>query len=260
MPKKQKRIYMAKNKSIKVLQITDSHLFAKNQEMFGVKCNENFLRVIEKIKQHAKPFDFILATGDISQDESQEAYQLFRDTLAQFKVPIYWIPGNHDDLIKMQAIFQQSPYFFHQQNLTVGDWEFIFVDTKIQGKDTGFISDEELNKLGKLLAQSQASRVAIVMHHHPIPVSTPLIDKYILENREDFLSMINQYKKVRLIICGHVHGDYTITAKHFSLETSPATCLQWPKDKKDLKIDYRMGYKVYQFSDINYIAQGFLWE
>ncbi len=51
---------MAKNKSIKVLQITDSHLFAKNQEMFGVKCNENFLRVIEKIKQHAKPFVFIL--------------------------------------------------------------------------------------------------------------------------------------------------------------------------------------------------------
>jgi Icc protein len=146
---------MAGKNDFKVLQVTDTHLFAKTKEMFGIDCNKNFLSVIDEIKQNEKGFDFILATGDIAQDESIEVYQFFRDSLNSFKVPVYWISGNHDDPIKMQEVFSQSPYFFQQKKLTVHNWDFIFIDSKISGKDTGLITDNELKKLEVQLSQGQ---------------------------------------------------------------------------------------------------------
>ena len=34
-------------------------------------------------------------------------------------------------------------------------------------------------------------------------------------------------KNVKLVICGHVHEDYSFKHNNVMIESAPATCLQW---------------------------------
>jgi hypothetical protein len=55
----------------------------------------------------------------------------------------------------------------------------------IQGKETGFLSEDDISLINSELHNKERKKsIALVMHHHPIEVGTPLIDNYILENRK----------------------------------------------------------------------------
>src|SRR5690606_16615934 len=123
----------------------------------------------------------------------------------------------------------------------------------------GYLNDFELANLKNELTKAPSGEnIAIVMHHHPYAVETPLTDEYILKNNSDFKTILNG-SNVKLIICGHVHGDYSIKENHVTMESSPATCLQWPKGTKSLNIDRRIGYKIYFFNEGNYKTTTRLW-
>ena len=61
----------ANDGSVKVLQLTDCHLFAdKNKDLLGVNTYKSFDAVLNAIKAQNFDYDFIAFTGDISQDYS----------------------------------------------------------------------------------------------------------------------------------------------------------------------------------------------
>lgn len=246
---------------MKVIQISDTHLFANDElEIFGVKSNITFKEVIRKIvDEDSHGVDMILLTGDISQDETAESYQKAANHLSKLNIPVYWIPGNHDNTVRMEMVFRNAKNFHHQSYLSLSDWHFIFINTKIDGTDAGYLSETELALLAHELAISpHDKKIAIIMHHHPAPVGTPLIDHYILKNSSVFWKTMME-AKVALIICGHVHGDYQFQYNNIMIESSPATCLQWVKGTKDLKMDMKIGYKVYHFFRDGYTATSNMW-
>lgn len=246
---------------MKIIQITDTHLFADNErDIFGVKSNLKFEEVMNKvIAEDCHDTDMIFLTGDISQDETAESYQLIIKHLSKLNIPVYWIPGNHDDLDQMETIFKQVKNFNRANKLSFKGWHFIFLNTKIAGREDGELTSSELNRLREELISCPISKkIAIVMHHHPTPVGTPLIDNYILKNSNDFWSIVTG-TKVDLIICGHIHGDYRFKHNNITIESSPATCLQWKKGTKDLKIDMKIGYKTYHFDHDTYKSITKMW-
>lgn len=246
---------------MKVIQISDMHLFADDEaDIFGVKTNMKFKEVIERIfAEDMHDADMIFITGDMSQDETRESYHKIVQLLLGCHLPIYWIPGNHDDLIKAEAVFLGVSNFHNQTKLSLPHWHFIFLNTTIAGRDDGELSVSELDMLEKEILASPANKqIAIIMHHHPTPVNTPLVDNYILKNTEDFWGIVNE-TGVELVICGHVHGDYQIKHNNVMIETSPATCLQWEKGATDLKKDLRIGYKLYHFEQGSYKAITKMW-
>lgn len=97
------------------------------------------------------------------------------------------------------------------------------------------------------------------MHHHPIETKTPLVDNYILRNNDEFWKIVEKYPHVKLVICGHVHGDYHLHHQHIDIEIAPATCLQWKKGAKELDIENKIGYKIYQLNNEGYKAETYLW-
>ena len=61
---------------IKVLQITDTHLFADNSGcLLGLNTEQSLEAVIEKICANDFPADMILATGDLVHDGTPAAYR-----------------------------------------------------------------------------------------------------------------------------------------------------------------------------------------
>jgi Icc protein len=253
---------MINKDKLTVLQITDTHLFAKDDSaLFGVKTNANFYRVIEKIKKDIvidKP-DFFLLTGDLSQDESEMSYQKIVTALEHFNTPIYWIPGNHDDIKMMTQVFSQSPLFHHVRHLQTKHFDFVFLNTKLDGTDDGYLAKDELNALDFCLKEAQEKSIVVVMHHHPVKTNTPLIDQYILRNPDDFWNVMNQTSQVKLVMCGHVHGDYRLKKGDVNIEASPATCLQWEKGTTELNIERKIGYKLYRFSETTYSSEAKMW-
>jgi len=246
---------------MKIIQITDTHLFADDEsEIFGVKSNFKFREVINKIiDEEHHDANMIFLTGDISQDETIKSYQIAVAHLSKLNLPVYWIPGNHDNIKKAEEIFQNANNFNRKINLSLPNWHFIFLNTKIDGSEAGYLSDPELTLLSNELAASPADKkIAIVMHHHPAPVGTPLVDHYILMNADEFWSVVSG-KKVELIICGHVHGDYRFIHNDVVIESAPATCLQWEKGTKKLTADKKIGYKIYHFDNDGYRSSVKMW-
>jgi 3',5'-cyclic-AMP phosphodiesterase len=245
--------------TVKVIQITDTHLFATDElDIFGVKSNLKFKEVVDKIlDEDSHDADMIFLTGDISQDETADSYQKVISILAKINLPIYWIPGNHDNIAQLESVFKNAKNCIQGRNLLLAHWNLIFLNTKMDGTAEGYLSQSELQFLENTLRKND-NKTAIVMHHHPAPVGTPFIDSYILRNRDEFWDIVTG-SKVQLIICGHVHGDYKFKYNNIVIESSPATCLQWQKGTKNLEIDTKIGYKIYYFHHDHYSTVSKLW-
>ena len=82
---------------IKVLQITDTHLFADSQGcLLGLNTEQSLQAVISQIRAHRHATDLILATGDLVHDGTAAAYRRIFSHLGSFDQPVYCLPGNHD--------------------------------------------------------------------------------------------------------------------------------------------------------------------
>lgn len=248
--------HLAKKDSFTVIQLSDTHLFAhEDDDLFGRKTNKVFLEVLDKIKSENLKADFFLLTGDVSQDDSAESYEKIKTAMQEFNLPVYWVPGNHDVLEVMSKVFEQSKLFHYPNYLELKHWDFIFLNTVIKGSGEGFLSELELEKIVYKLENTENKSIAIIMHHHPLPTSTPLIDKYILRNREKFWGIINDNPAVKLIICGHVHNQYQLKYNSINLEYCPATSLQWRKGTIAMDYENKSGFKVFHFEKGKYTTK-----
>src|SRR5690554_8188890 len=90
---------------LRVLQLTDPHLMANaDGALLGVNTRDSLDAVIaEVLKTHGQP-DLILATGDLAQDGSEEAYRVLGDRLQTFSGDSAWLAGNHDHVATLARV------------------------------------------------------------------------------------------------------------------------------------------------------------
>jgi len=80
-----------------LVQITDPHLHARPEgTLLGMNTENSLKLIVDRVQQEVKDIDLIIATGDIAQDSSIQAYNNFLSFLAPLKAPMRWIPGNND--------------------------------------------------------------------------------------------------------------------------------------------------------------------
>ncbi|HEC27207.1 MAG TPA: phosphodiesterase, partial [Gammaproteobacteria bacterium] len=172
---------MSVPEGVKFLQISDSHLFKNaGKRLIGVNT-EASLRAVVGLARKEENVTGILATGDISQDGSVESYQQFSDIVKPLGVPVYWIPGNHDN----------SYYFHHPENfplssrsvINAGNWRILLLDSVIPGKESGHLSTSELDYIEKH-AHDGKRHTLLVLHHQPIPCGSSWLDTMILNNAD----------------------------------------------------------------------------
>ncbi|MCH9644585.1 MAG: metallophosphoesterase [Gammaproteobacteria bacterium] len=247
----------------KILQLTDLHLFKKDELLHGVSTNDNFQSVIDKIfhSDHVAQPDVIFLTGDLSQDEHSDSYRKIVAALNEFDIPICWIPGNHDCVDAMTPVFELAKNFQRGNVLDLERWRFIFLNTKLDRSVAGRLSKLELFRLEEILAKpsSQQKNIALVMHHPPVAVDSGLMDPIMLTNADELLKLLLPHKNVKLMMAGHVHNDYSLSYEHLAIETAPATCMQFVKNADDIDIEHKIGYKIYEFTDTDYQANAALW-
>ena len=132
-----------KNRPLRVLQLTDPHLMARaDGDLLGVRTRESLQAVIaEVLKVHGQP-DLILATGDLAQDGSVEAYRVFGESLKSFSCPSVWIAGNHDHIDNLLQVSRE--YNASDRHVIQGGWQFVMLDSSVPGKVFGALAESEL--------------------------------------------------------------------------------------------------------------------
>jgi Icc protein len=227
--------------TINLLQITDCHLTKEvSGELLGVNTRESLDAVLDLIQDnitrniHEKP-DYILATGDLAQDASVEAYQYFNDKMAAFDCPVSWFPGNHDSGSVMAQVVSKEAEL--NKVIQTGDWQFVLLDSSVAGSVHGFLDKEDLAVLEQTLSDNPDRHTMVCLHHHPIDIESAWLDKIGLHNRDQLFEILDKYSNVKAILWGHIHQELDSSREGVSLFATPSTCIQFLPKSNGFAVD-----------------------
>jgi Icc protein len=209
--------------TIRIVQISDCHVSADlGREYRGINPHRNLKNLMQKVK--AKKPDLLLATGDLSEDGSRESYRLLKKYLGIAGVPVLALPGNHDEPDLLADVFPGSPV----DSIAVsehGPWQIIRLNSCVPGRPEGHLTDEALTALETLLSTDKQRPRLISVHHQPIPVANPWIDKYPLDNPSRLLQLIDETPGVKIVLWGHIHHSFATELGGTAMLGSPSSAI-----------------------------------
>lgn len=237
------------NNSVRLVQITDPHLFADVEgQLLGVNTAKSLNAVLDTFRAVQYPADFMLATGDISQDYSPESYRSFVRAISPLNLPCHFLPGNHDDP-RIMHLHMQGPKVHGHKRILAGKWQIIMLDSTVRGKPGGFLAPAELALIDEAVAAFPEHYTLLVMHHNPVLANCTWLDQHCLANGEAFLAHISQYAQVRGVLWGHIHQqldiDYPRAGAPLHLMATPSTCIQFKPQSHYFALDIQQpGYRL----------------
>jgi Icc protein len=207
--------------SLRIIQISDCHVSADPDALYrGQSADANLQKVLHLARQWNPAL--VLLTGDVSEDGSQESYERTSGLLAQTGVPVLALPGNHDDAEVMSRYFRSGPwdgpYVAEADN-----WQLVLLDSTEPDRISGCFSASSLEQIHASLRGKGRRHTLVALHHQPVPVGAPWIDRYMLESPARFFEVIDRSPRVRCISWGHVHHDFQVQRNGVTLLGAPST-------------------------------------
>ena len=206
---------------LKLVQLSDCHVSSDpDAEYRGQNAGRSLERLLPAVRGFGP--DLLLLTGDVSEDAGAGSYRRVTRLLDTLSIPVHALPGNHDDPSEMQIHFAHGPWsgpWVHEWE----NWLMVLLDSTAPGVIGGVLSAADLQGLRETLAGSAAEHVLIALHHQPVAIGSPWIDKYALADAEDFLEIVDSDARVRCITWGHVHQDFSGERNGVKLLGSPSS-------------------------------------
>lgn len=232
------KLPVASGSKVRILQITDTHLFAgKDETLLGVKTWASFDAVLEAIAASRRPYDLIVATGDLAQDHTVEAYQHFAEGIARLSAPCVWLPGNHDFQPTMFSALAEAK-IADEKHVLVGErWQIVLLDSQVFGVPFGELSEFQLEWLDKTLAIYPERHTLVLLHHHPLPSGCTWLDQHSLRNSHMLEAVLQRYPLATTLICGHIHQDLDLNWNGRRVLATPSTCVQFKPHCTSFTID-----------------------
>ncbi len=223
---------------IRILQITDTHLFAgKHQSLLGINTWASFDAVLDAIAAQQRDFDLIIATGDLAQDHTVEAYQHFIAGIARLPKPCVWLPGNHDFQPAMFSTLADAGIASDKHVLLGEQWQLLLLDSQVFGVPHGMLSDYQLEWLENALQRYPERHTLILLHHHPVPSGCTWLDQHSLRNPHQLDAVLQPFPLVRHLVCGHIHQELDLTWQGRRVLATPSTCVQFKPHSTSFALD-----------------------
>lgn len=234
----------------KVVQVTDTHLFrVPGETQKGVDTHATLRAVVDDITANHGDFDALLLTGDLSQDETPESYELLGRVLAPIRgAPIHAIPGNHENLDHMRSRLAADDLHV-LADVHLGKWRIAMLNSRVPGCVHGELGADQIARLKESL-HGAAEHVIAALHHPPVPVDSAWIDASRCLDGADLLGALAN-PPVRAVLCGHVHQQFETTRQGIAILSTPSTCVQFTPRARDFDIDHTAapGYRILELAD-----------
>jgi 3',5'-cyclic-AMP phosphodiesterase len=215
-----------------IAQITDTHIRPEGVLAYQRLDTAPYLARAVKHLQRLKPRpDVVLATGDLVDAGSSEEYRRLHDLLAPLPMPVYLIPGNHDDRAALADAFSDHAYLprpvrFIQYVVEEYPVRLVALDTLVPGQVGGLLCEERLRWLAARLAEAPDRPTVIFMHHPPFTTGIVRMDSYGLANAREFAEVVQRHQQVERIVCGHLHRPIQARVGGTLASTAPSTAYQ----------------------------------
>ena len=237
-------IAQSSKKKIRFAFLTDIHLSTNNdgRDLSGLK------QALDKTKE--LNVDFIITGGDnvdisgmtdkdISREQANNLFTLFKQTFDSTELTYYPTIGNHDrywdspngyvngdELFKKH--FKESYYTFETNGI-----RFFILNSVQKGGDTGYVVGKEQIKW----IQDELKDISV---ETPIVISThvPFYSLYypLVEDKYVFVDVISNYKELlktfethnlQMVLQGHQHIHEEIRLQNVQFVTGGAVCASW---------------------------------
>jgi 3',5'-cyclic-AMP phosphodiesterase len=217
-------------KPLVLIQLSDPHIGAS----WGTLDPLGRLRAtIAAVHRLADEPDAVVVSGDLTHDGTPDQYALVKTELAALDVPIYVIPGNHDDRAALRACFglpggDSAPIDYVAD---LGPLRLFLLDSTIPGEDGGALGREQVEWLGRNLAES-GQPALVVLHHPPVRIGIDPVDSICLDEQARLelgrLSATNPH--MRAVAAGHLHRAIMASVGCCPAFTAPSAYSQFAID------------------------------
>jgi len=225
---------------ISLIQITDLHLTENKKTKVKLwDTHSSFQRTVNYIKSKENP-DFVLASGDISNDGTKKSYIAYQKGIKHFEKPVFTILGNHDNHKNFQAVFQTKLPSIKKIILSE-TWLVIAIDSTSINRESGSITKQQIHSLRKLIEGNKDKSLVLCLHHQPIKMGF-WIDQIGLENSDQFIASITNQPNIKAVIWGHVHHESESRLESIKMLSTPSTCFQFYGNLKNPDTN-RPGYR-----------------
>lgn len=219
---------------MKIIQFTDTHLRGDNLLSFG-KCDTS--ATVKKAMEYFKNMpekdlpDLFIATGDLADNGNHTAYYKVKEYFSQLPRPVYCLPGNHDNRKDMTNILGRElcpiekgmdPYLCY--TIEDGPIRVICVDTIVEGKHWGGITDKVADWLEAKLDEKPNKRTLIFTHHPPFEAGMGFMDEG-FENIRRFEEILVRHRDHIQLCCGHMHRPISTVWRGVPITVSAPICM-----------------------------------
>jgi Icc protein len=242
-----------------IAQITDIHLTEFDGDTLqGVDTGESLRHVIKAIIALSPRPSLIIASGDLVQNANQKSYHRLKSILSAIDVPVYVLPGNHDDTKMMQQHLTGGTIKY-QPMVELNGWAILFIDSTVKDEHHGFVSKKEQIQLETNLETAINPSVLVALHH-PTINSCPSFGCR-LDNKDPFIAYLKQQPLIKAVIAGHTHLAAEAIDADLAQYTTPSTFAGIkhsqsadPTGKENFWISHTMdssicGYRVLDLSE-----------
>jgi Icc protein len=222
---------------VRLVQITDCHIQAGARDRLkGMNTRASLDAICQSILTDNDDLDLVLATGDLSQDGSVASYEYLAQQLSELRLPVFWLPGNHDDPGVMHEQLDNEPLSAAKKVL-IGNWLIVLLDSTIKGESAGNVSPQQLDFLQRSLRAHPQHHVLVCLHHQAIPAGSAWIDQLGLQQPQALQSAIKSQPNVKAVLWGHVHQQSHHYRDGIEWLSSPSTCVQFKPGSDDFALD-----------------------
>ncbi|NUU06311.1 phosphodiesterase [Leifsonia sp. C5G2] len=213
-----------------LLHISDTHLLAGGERLYGTVDSEQHLRaLLQEVEASGGRPEAIVFTGDLADRGQPDAYSRLRSLVEpaaeRMGARIIWVMGNHDD----RASFRQglrdelgdaSPI---DDVYWIGGLRVIVLDSTVPGHHYGDVSESQLDWLAAELASAAPEGTILAMHHPPVPSVLDLAVSVELRDQSQLREVL-EGSDVRSILAGHLHYSSTATFAGIPVSVASASC------------------------------------
>jgi 3',5'-cyclic AMP phosphodiesterase CpdA len=215
-----------------IAQISDLHITVEGALAYGRVDTAGFLtRAIEQILHLSPRPDLVVATGDLVDGGRPEEYRRLRHLLSPVPMPVYLMPGNHDDRDALRSVFTDHDYLppggaFLHYAIDAGPLRLIALDTVVPGRAGGLMCEQRIEWLARRLDEASDRPVVIFMHHPPFKTGIEHMDRIGCAGADAMGRVVRKHRRIEHVLCGHLHRPIQTRWCGTIASTAPSTAHQ----------------------------------
>lgn len=218
-----------------IAQISDTHIKTPGRMAYGqVDTAAALSACINHLARQDTQPDLVLFTGDLADFGTAEEYAHFKTLLTPLNLPIYLLPGNHDNRDAMREAWPDAPWAAQQGPLhsAIEDWpiRIICLDTVRPGSGGGHLGPDDLAWLDQKLSEKPNQPTIVAMHHPPFISGIAHMDAITLDNAQAFAAVVARHPQIERIVCGHLHRPIHTQVGGRPVVSAPSPAHQVPLD------------------------------